>query len=756
MQNLIRHPQRQHVVSKRLIGFLFKCNSQKHGIINAAYTKKNFNNEMNRLCFSLSHSIYIDVHKELYMIQSSFLKDGSCKIYRTPRLFVARNFSTTPYLSNKDKNVESSKGSSDDNEKNSKKIRELQILYLKTGLLILILYCIIIAKGVELDSPWESYRFDWNDFVNEMLLKGEVEEIKIDYPQIIVQLRKGAIYKGKEYSSKSFVVQDPTYGKILEEKIREIERNIGIKSEDGVSIRYIHRNYELAISYLVLACIASYMFYRMRSRITKLPHIMDILSQHFKPKYTLIEPFSGKGVRFEDVAGLKEAKIEVMEFVDYLKQPERYKKLGGKIPKGVLLLGPPGCGKTLLAKAVATEANVPFLAINGSEFMEIVGGIGARRVRDLFSAAKERAPSIIYIDEIDAIGKKRSESTSGNISDNECDRTLNQLLVEMDGMTTREDVILLASTNRANVLDKALLRRGRFDRHILIDFPTLEERKQIFEYYLKSLSLRGKPEQYSGFLSYLTPGFSGADIANVCNEAALHAAREQKKVVDSNDLIYAIDRIIGGLTKKSSTLAPPTKRVVAYHEAGHALVGWLLEYTEALLKVTIIPRTNMSLGFAQYSTIDQKLHSKEELFQKICMMLGGRVAESLTFNKITTGAENDLKKITKMAYHQVQQFGMSPSVGLLSFDEESTSMNTKKPYSKKMANLMDAEVRRIIAEAYKTTEKLLLDNQDKLIMIAEALLKKETLTYDDLEKLIGPPPFGKKRLIEPADFISDI
>ncbi|KAG5307678.1 SPG7 protein, partial [Acromyrmex insinuator] len=423
------------------------------------------------------------------------------------------------------------------------------------------------------------------------------------------------------------------------------------------------------------------------------------------------------------------------------------KNLG--IKAGVLLLGPPGCGKTLLAKAVATEASVPFLSMNGSEFIEVFGGLGAARVRHLFKEAEKRAPSIIYIDEIDAIGKKRSESSLG-IGDRESERTLNQLLVEMDGMIAKENVIILASTNRAEVLDKALLRPGRFDRHILIDLPTLEERQQIFETHLKKISLEDKPWKYSRYLAFLTPGFSGADIANVCNEAALHAARDMKKQVDSNDLTYAIDRTIGGLTKRNNPLTPSTKRIVAYHEAGHALVGWLMEHTDALLKVTIVPRTNLKLGFAQYTQSDQKFHSKEQLFERMCMTLGGRVAEYVTFDKISTSAENDLKTVTKTAYLQVQQFGMSPAVGLVSFDEERTTKN--KPYSKKLANLMDAEVRRIIGESYERTKQLLLDNKDKLDILAEALLKKETLFYDDVEKLIGPPPYGKKRLVEPAEF----
>ena len=719
-------------------------------------TRRDFNNEINRLCFPVSRKLYDHVHKEFNAIRSLLLKDGYHRIYCSPRLCNTRYFSTTPRFSNKNGNEGPSRGPSKGPQKDPKRPSELQVMLAKVLLIVFcLLFTFVLSKRVALAGPWEPNRFMWDDFVKEMLLKGEVEQITVYGSTITVHLNDGAVYKGNRFTRRSFSVYDPTYAKIIEDKIRDLERSIGIKAEDGVSIKYVHGDNDASLLSLAFVALCIYAIVKLIPRMQNLPNPMSFITQKTKAKYTLVEPFSGKGVRFDDVAGLKEAKIEVMEFVDYLKQPERYKKLGAKVPKGALLLGPPGCGKTLLAKAVATESNVPFLSMNGSEFIEMLGGLGAARVRDLFAEARKRAPSIIYIDEIDAVGKKRSDQ-GVEFGNNESERTLNQLLVEMDGMTTSEDVIILASTNRAEVLDTALLRPGRFDRHILIDLPTLDERKQIFEYHLKCLSLEGKPSKYSGYLASLTPGFSGADIANVCNEAALHAARDKKTTVAGGDLMYAIDRTIGGITKKTNTLTPSTKKVVAYHEAGHALVGWLLEHTSALLKVTIIPRTNMSLGFAQYSQKDQKLHSTEELFQMICMMLGGRVAESLTFNKISTGAENDLKKVTKIAYHQVQQFGMSPTVGLISFDEEVTSTRNKKPYSKKMANVMDAEVRKIITSAYKATEKLLTDNADKLALLAEALLQKETLTYDDVEKLLGPPPFGKKRLIEPTEFIADV
>lgn len=474
-----------------------------------------------------------------------------------------------------------------------------------------------------------------------------------------------------------------------------------------------------------------------------------------RAKFTLVDPIEGgKGVLFKDVAGLQEAKQEVKEFVDYLKKPERYQSLGAKVPKGALLLGPPGCGKTMLAKAVSTEAKVPFLSMNGSEFIEMIGGLGAARVRDLFKEAKKRAPCIIYIDEIDAIGKQRASGQSGQFSSGESEQTLNQLLVEMDGMASKEGVLMLASTNRADVLDKALLRPGRFDRHILIDLPNFSERREIFEHHLSGIQLEENPDKYSARLARLTPGFSGADIANVCNESALHAARSGQKQVTTRNLEYAVERLVGGTEKRSHALSPVERRVIAYHESGHALVGWLLENSDVLLKVTIVPRTSLALGFAQYTPSEQKLYTKEELFDKMCMALGGRVAESLTFNRITTGAQNDLEKVTKIAYAQIKQFGMNDTIGLIHIPDDAEKTYTgEKPYSNHLGNLIDIEARHLVAEAYAKTEKVLQDNKEKLKHLAETLLQKETLNYDEVVELIGPPANATtKKKIEPFDF----
>lgn len=620
-------------------------------------------------------------------------------------------------------------------------------LWMLTAYMVVAIVSLIFPSS---NQPEVVRYVSWNEFLYQMLAKGEVEEIIVrpDMDIVSLILHDGAVIKGKKAEAKVYHMNVVDINK-FEDKLREAERRLGI--QDGVPVTY-ERSSDTAAKLLVSLVIAGILVaLLLRSKSIRPPISMDSFTQLGRAKFTLVDPLTGpgKGVHFSDVAGLKEAKIEVMEFVDYLKRPEHYKSLGAKVPKGALLLGPPGCGKTLLAKAVATEANVPFLSMNGSEFIEMIGGLGAARVRDLFKEAKKRAPCIIYIDEIDAVGRKRSTSLGGTSGESE--QTLNQLLVEMDGMTSKESIIMLASTNRADILDKALLRPGRFDRHILIDFPDLEERQQIFNQHLKSIVLENPPQFYSKRLAYLTPGFSGADIANVCNEAALHAARSKQKKVIGVDLEYAVERLVGGTEKRNHAMSPQEKKVVAYHESGHALVGWLLEHTDALLKVTIVPRTNLALGFAQYIPKDQKLFSKEELFERMCMTLGGRVAESITFNKITTGAQNDLDKATKLAYAQIKEYGMSDKVGLVSFPEQQTKELGRRPYSKKFANLIDLEARRLIAKAYKKTEEVLLKNKDKLELLAETLIKKETLNYQDVEELLGPPPFGKKRLIDPAE-----
>uniref|UniRef100_A0A7S0RHV4 AAA+ ATPase domain-containing protein n=1 Tax=Pyramimonas obovata TaxID=1411642 RepID=A0A7S0RHV4_9CHLO len=443
-------------------------------------------------------------------------------------------------------------------------------------------------------------------------------------------------------------------------------------------------------------------------------------------------------VMFKDVAGCDEAKAEVMEFVSFLKNPGKYKDLGGKMPKGALLVGPPGTGKTLLAKATAGEAGVPFLSISGSDFMEMFVGVGPARVRDLFAQARQKSPSIIFIDEIDAIGRARGRKGFAGSND-ERENTLNQLLVEMDGFATTTGVVILAGTNRPDILDQALLRPGRFDRQITIDRPDIKGREQIFQVHLKQLKLDEDKEYYSQRLSALTPGFAGADIANVCNEAALVAARASKESIGMRDFEQAVDRIIGGLEKKNKVISPNERRTVAYHEAGHAVVGWFLEYTEPLLKVSIVPRGTAALGFAQYLPSENLLMTREQMADMICMTLGGRAAEQVLIGKISTGAQNDLEKVTKLAYNQVAVYGMNEKVGLLSFPPDDNRLD--KPYSQHTAEIIDTEVRQMVDELYHTTVKLVEDRKDLVEKMALALLDREVLNLEDITELLGERPF---------------
>lgn len=443
-------------------------------------------------------------------------------------------------------------------------------------------------------------------------------------------------------------------------------------------------------------------------------------------------------VNFNDVAGLEEAKVEVMEVVDFLKNPKKYTGLGGKIPKGVLLVGPPGTGKTLMAKAVAGEADVPFFSLSGSDFVEMFVGVGASRVRDLFKQAKEKAPCIVFIDEIDAVGRARGKNsfTGGN---DERENTLNQLLTEMDGFGTNSGVIIMAATNRPDVLDSALLRPGRFDRQISIDKPDIVGREAIFKVHLSPIKISSDVDARK--LAAQTPGFAGAEIANVCNEAALIAARRGSKAVEFQDFQDAVDRVIGGLEKKNKIISPEEKKIVAYHEAGHAVVGWFLEHCDPLVKVSIVPRGIAALGYAQYLPKEQFLYTTEQITDSICMALGGRVAEDIIFGRVSTGAQNDLERITKMAYDMVGVYGMNEKLGNLSFADRGESF--QKPYSEKTAELIDNEVRKLISDAYDRTKAMLLEHGDDLERIAQKLLEKEIIFKTDLVALLGPRPFDK-------------
>jgi ATP-dependent metalloprotease FtsH len=465
-----------------------------------------------------------------------------------------------------------------------------------------------------------------------------------------------------------------------------------------------------------------------------------------KSKAKLFDQKSDVKTTFKDVAGLEGAKEEVQEIVDFLKNPEKYTSLGGKIPKGALLVGSPGTGKTLLAKAVAGEAKVPFFSLSGSDFVEMFVGVGASRVRDLFKQAKEKSPAIIFIDEIDAIGRARGKSNMSGSND-ERENTLNQLLTEMDGFGTNTNVIVLAATNRADILDKALMRAGRFDRQIYVDLPDVREREEIFEVHLRPLK-KVENELDTVFLAKQTPGFSGADIANVCNEAALIAARNGKKAVGKQDFLDAVDRIVGGLEKKNKLITPSEKKTIAFHEAGHATVSWMTEHAAPLIKVTIVPR-GQSLGAAWYLPEERQIVRPEQMLDEMCATMGGRAAEKVIFNNISTGALSDLEKVTKQARAMVTIYGLNEKVGNITYYDSSGQQeySMTKPYSEQTAVIIDEEISKIIEEQYHRAIKILEENKDKLTQLAEILLEKEVIFKDDLEKIFGKRPFIKEQAV---------
>nr|KAF6408119.1 SPG7 matrix AAA peptidase subunit, paraplegin [Molossus molossus] len=641
----------------------------------------------------------------------------------------------------KTKDHDKSKGRTpeDDEEERKRKEREDQMYRERLRTLFVIAVVMSLLNALNTSGG----NISWNDFVNEMLAKGEVQRVQVvpESDVVEVYLHPGAVVFGRPRLALMYRMQVANIDK-FEEKLRAAEDELNIEGKDRIPVSYKRTGffgnalYALGMTAVGLA-ILWYVF--RLAGMTGREGGFSAFNQLKMARFTIVDGKMGKGVSFKDVAGMHEAKLEVKEFVDYLKSPARFLQLGAKVPKGALLLGPPGCGKTLLAKAVATEAQVPFLAMAGSEFVEVIGGLGAARVRSLFKEARARAPCIVYIDEIDAVGKKRSTTMSG-FSNTEEEQTLNQLLVEMDGMGTTDHVIVLASTNRADILDNALMRPGRLDRHVFIDLPTLQERKEIFEQHLKSLKLTQASSFYSQRLAELTPGFSGADIANICNEAALHAAREGHSSVHTFNFEYAVERVIAGTAKRSKILSKEEQKVVAFHESGHALVGWLLEHTEAVMKM--LPR-------------EQHLFTKEQLFERMCMALGGRVSEAISFNKVTSGAQDDLRKVTRIAYSMVKQFGMVPSIGHISFPEaqEGPAGIGRRPFSQGLQQMMDHEARLLVAKAYRHTEKVLQDNLDKLQALANALLEKEVINYEDIEALIGPPPHGPKKMIAPLRWI---
>ncbi len=586
----------------------------------------------------------------------------------------------------------------------------------------------------------------WGE-LKEMILNQEVERLVLvnkEFAEVFIKKDKLALEKFKDVRpGEGFGSTRPQYvyniGSVetFEKDVSDIQQDF----EKPVYIENLTRRnvWGDALSWIlpVLLLIGAWFFImRMMSRgAGGGGQIFNI----GKSKAQLFDKDTHVNINFNDVAGLEEAKVEIMEIVDFLKNPKKYTTLGGKIPKGALLVGPPGTGKTLLAKAVAGEAKVPFFSLSGSDFVEMFVGVGASRVRDLFKQAKEKAPCIIFIDEIDAIGRARGRNQITGAND-ERENTLNQLLTEMDGFATNAGVIILAATNRADILDRALLRAGRFDRQIHVELPDLEERKAIFKVHMKPL----KFDESVGvdFLSKQTPGFSGADIANVCNEAALIAARRNKTEISKQDFLDAIDRIIGGLEKRNKIISPQEKKVIAFHEAGHAAVSWLLQYAHPLVKVTIVPR-GKALGAAWYLPEERQITTYEQMFDELIATLGGRASEDVVFGKISTGALNDLEKVTKQAYAMVVYFGLNKEIGNVSYYDSTGQQeySFSKPYSEATAQLIDTEIKKIVEQAYQRAKEILTENRDKLEELASILLKKEVIFREDLEAIFGKRPF---------------
>ena len=596
----------------------------------------------------------------------------------------------------------------------------------------------------------------------KILASGDVKEITVvnrEYAEIT--LKKEALLKNPEYRdlrSPSMTNTNAENGPHYNYYIGSIEElnKVIEKSQEALPVEQrVNANYEARknwsgeiVSWVILLGVV-FLFWMLLIRRMGGAGGGGQIFNIGKSRAQLFDKDTSVSITFDNVAGLDEAKIEIREIVDFLKNPKKYTVLGGKIPRGALLVGPPGTGKTLLAKAVAGEAQVPFFSLSGSDFVEMFVGVGASRVRDLFKQAKEKAPSIIFIDEIDAIGRARGKNPMAGAND-ERENTLNQLLTEMDGFGTNSGVIILAATNRADILDRALMRPGRFDRQIYVELPDLNGRQEIFKVHLKPV----KTDQTVDieFLARQTPGFSGADIANVCNEAALIAARKNKDSVGKQDFLDAVDRIIGGLEKKNKIISLHEKKVIAYHESGHATVSWLLEHASPLVKVTIVPR-GQSLGAAWYLPEERQITTFEQMFDEICAALGGRVAEDIIFGKVSTGALSDLEKITKQAYAMITIYGLNEKIGNISYYDSSgqAEYQFNRPYSDKTAEVIDEEVKKLIDLAYARTKGILLENKEKLIALADKLLEHEVIFREDLEEIFGKRPFDKDDHIAAKD-----
>ncbi len=590
----------------------------------------------------------------------------------------------------------------------------------------------------------------WYEFKNNILPKNDVEEIFIinqNRADVYIEkdsienYRKIAEYSGIPSTGPQFTIHIGAIETFVEDLNRETV-DMDISKEIPILYKNDERNWTDYLSmFFPFLLIVVFLFFIMRSmKGGKDGNVFNV----GKASAQIYDKNSTKKVLFKDVAGLEEVKIEIMEVVDFLKSPKKYSELGASIPKGALLVGPPGTGKTLLAKAVAGEANVPFLSMSGSDFVEMFVGVGASRVRDLFKQAKDKAPCIVFIDEIDAIGRARSKN-GGYSSNDERENTLNQLLTEMDGFGTNSGVIILAATNRADILDKALMRAGRFDRQIHVELPDVIEREAILNVHIQKLKIG--TDVSTKFFAKQTPGFSGADLANVCNEAALIAARRNKKNVEKQDFLDAIDRIIGGLERKNKLLKDHEKNTIAYHEAGHAAVSWMLHYANPLIKVTIVPR-GKALGAAWYMPEERQITTKAQLMHEMASLLGGRVSEQLTFGEVSTGALNDLERVTRMAYSIVAYYGMGEKIKNMSYYNSTGQDTFTKPYSEETAKDIDIEVKAVIDEAYKMAEDILTTHKDKLEMLANLLLEKEVVFGEDLESIFGKRKNEKGEEIE--------
>ena len=683
---------------------------------------------------------------------------------------------------NKKGNEKKTGGSGTNNEEKAKSFAELLQSQQVAGQLVLLL---LLALGVSFSQAGQSEvrEISFQEFKTKLLEQGLVDRIEVSNKstaKVFIKSKSGASLMSIGNGSSSSDVESFDSGgfgrqnqnqhtqrqqaqqqnqqthkfsfnigslETFERKMEEAQELMGVESSKFVPVTYVSEMYwqgEILRALPTLAILAGWLYFMRRGAVGGMGGMGGPgggpgggIFNVGKATVATLDKNAPK-VMFKDVAGCDEAKKEIMEFVDFLKMPEKYEKLGAKIPRGALLVGPPGTGKTLLAKATAGESGVPFLSISGSDFMEMFVGVGPSRVRDLFAKAKEQKPSIIFIDEIDAIGRQRGRSGFAGGND-ERENTLNQLLVEMDGFGSSQGVVILGGTNRPDILDKALLRPGRFDRQITVDRPDVKGREQIFRVHLQKIALDGPVQEYSERLAALTPGFAGADIANVCNEAALVAARESAEFVVLEHFEKAVDRVIAGLEKKEKVISRVERETVAYHEAGHAVVGWFMEHAEPLLKVSIVPRGSAALGFAQYLPNENVLATTEQLKDMMCMTLGGRAAEDVMLGKISTGAQNDLEKVTKMAYNMTAVYGLNQKIGLLSFPKGENDF--KSPYSEDTARMIDEEVRDLVEKAYVRTVALVREKKSVVESLAKALLDKEVLQRHDLVKVMGERPF---------------